>query len=108
MLRLESVAIALLGAVLGVALGLVAGSALQRSLADDGIDVLAIPGLQLAIFVVVAGFVGSSPPCGRAARAARLDVLQAITTVRGPPGDRPGPTRARPHAPGGPGGPGIS
>ena len=44
MLRLESVAIALLGAVLGVVLGLVFGLALQRSLAGDGIDVLAVPG----------------------------------------------------------------
>ena len=44
MLRLESVAIAVLGAVLGIVLGLAFALALQRSLADDGIDVLAIPG----------------------------------------------------------------
>lgn len=80
MLRLESVAIALLGAVLGVVLGLVAGWALQRSLADDGIDVLAIPGLQLAVFVVVAGFVGVLAALWPGRRAARLDVLRAITT----------------------------
>ena len=43
MLRLESVAIALLGAVLGVVVGLAFALALQRSLADDGLDVLAIP-----------------------------------------------------------------
>ncbi|WP_406832361.1 FtsX-like permease family protein [Pedococcus sp. KACC 23699] len=80
MLRLESVAIALLGAVLGVVLGLVAGWALQRSLADQGIDVLAIPGLQLAIFVVLAGFVGVLAALWPGRRAARLDVLRAITT----------------------------
>ena len=80
MLRLESVAIALLGAVLGVVLGLVAGWALQRSLADDGIDVLAIPGLQLAVFVVLAGLVGVLAALWPGRRAARLDVLRAITT----------------------------
>jgi putative ABC transport system permease protein len=80
MLRLESVAIALLGAVLGVVLGLVSGWALQRSLADDGIDVLSIPGGQLAIFVVLAGVVGVLAALWPGRRAARLDVLKAITT----------------------------
>jgi putative ABC transport system permease protein len=80
MLRLESVAIALLGAVLGVALGLAAGWALQRSLADDGIDVLSIPGGQLAVFVVLAGIVGVLAALWPGRRAARLDVLKAITT----------------------------
>jgi putative ABC transport system permease protein len=80
MLRLESVAIALLGAVLGVGLGLVAGWALQRSLADDGIDVLSIPGTQLAVFVVLAGLVGVLAALWPGRRAAKLDVLRAITT----------------------------
>ncbi len=80
MLRLESVAIALLGAVLGVVLGLVSGWALQRSLADDGIDVLSIPGGQLAIFVVLAGVVGVLAALWPGRRAGRLDVLTAITT----------------------------
>jgi len=80
MLRLESVAIALLGAVLGVGLGLVAGWALQRSLADDGIDVLSIPGGQLAVFVALAGLVGVLAALWPGRRAARLDVLRAITT----------------------------
>lgn len=79
MLRLESVAIALLGAVLGVALGLGAGWALQRALADDGIDVLAVPGTQLALFVVLAGLVGVLAALWPGRRAARLDVLRAIT-----------------------------
>jgi putative ABC transport system permease protein len=80
MLRLESVAIALLGAVLGVGLGLVAGWALQRSLADDGIDVLSVPGTQLAVFVVLAGLVGVLAALWPGRRAAKLDVLRAITT----------------------------
>ena len=80
MLRLESVAIALLGAVLGTALGLGAGWALQRALADDGIDVLAVPGAQLALFVALAAVVGVLAALWPGRRAARLDVLKAITT----------------------------
>lgn len=80
MLRLESVAIALLGAVLGVGLGLVGGWALQRALAGDGIDVLAIPAGQLALFVALAGIVGVLAALWPGRRAARLDVLRAITT----------------------------
>ena len=80
MLRLESVAIALLGAVLGVVLGLGAGWGLQRSLADDGIDVLAVPVPQLAVFVALAGVVGVLAALWPGRRASRLDVLKAITT----------------------------
>jgi putative ABC transport system permease protein len=80
MLRLESVAIALLGAVLGVVLGMAFALALQRSLADEGIDVLAVPGGQLAGFVLVAGLVGVLAALWPGRRAARLDVLRAIST----------------------------
>ncbi len=80
MLRLESVAIALVGAVLGVVLGVGAGWALQRTLADDGIDVLSIPVPQLALFVVLAGVVGVLAALWPGRRAARLDILRAITT----------------------------
>ena len=80
MLRLESVAIAVLGAVLGIVLGLAFALALQRSLADDGIDVLAIPGAQLALFVGVAALVGVLAAVWPGRRAARLDMLRAIGT----------------------------
>ena len=80
MLRLEAVAIALLGAVLGVVVGLAFALALQRSLADDGLDVLAIPGTQLVGFVLVAGVVGVLAALWPGRRAARLDVLRAIST----------------------------
>lgn len=80
MLRLESVAIAVLGAVLGIVLGLAFAIALQRSLIDDGIDVLAIPGGQLALFVGAAAVVGVLAALWPGRRAARLDVLKAIAT----------------------------
>jgi putative ABC transport system permease protein len=80
MVRLESMVISLLGAVLGVGLGLVFGVALQRSQADSGIEVLSVPAVQLVIFVVLAALVGVLAAVWPARRAARLDVLRAITT----------------------------
>ncbi|HEU0214024.1 MAG TPA: ABC transporter permease [Jiangellaceae bacterium] len=80
MVQLESVAIAVLGAVLGIGLGLLFGIALQRSQADSGLEVLAVPWVQLIIFVVLAAVVGVLAALWPAARAARLDVLRAITT----------------------------
>jgi putative ABC transport system permease protein len=80
MLRLESIAIAVLGAVLGIVLGLVFAVALQRSLVDDGIDVLAVPWGQLVLFVGVAAVVGVLAALWPGRRAARLDVLRAIAT----------------------------
>ena len=80
MVRLESVAIAVLGAVLGVLMGVGFGVALQRAIADDGVDVLSIPWLQLAIFVVLAGAVGVLAAVFPARRAANLNVLNAIAS----------------------------
>lgn len=80
MIRLESITIALLGALLGIVLGVVAGAAIQRSLVDDGITELAIPWMQLAVFVVLAGIVGVLAAVVPAWRASRMDVLDAIAT----------------------------
>jgi len=80
MVRLEAIIISLLGAVLGVGLGLVFGVALQRSQADSGIEVLSVPFVQLFIFVALAALVGVLAAVWPARRAARLDVLRAITT----------------------------
>jgi putative ABC transport system permease protein len=80
MVRLESVIVAVLGAVLGVAMGIVFGVALQRAIADEGVDVLAIPWLQLALFVVLAAVAGILAAVLPARRAAGLDVLDAIGT----------------------------
>ncbi len=78
MVRLESIVVAVLGAVLGVAMGLVFGVALQRAIADQGVDVLAIPWLQLVAFVALAAVAGVLAAVLPARRAARLDVLKAI------------------------------
>jgi putative ABC transport system permease protein len=80
MIRLESVAIAVLGAVLGIGLGLAFGVSLQHALAGQGIPVLSIPGLQLGGFVVLAALAGVLAAVLPARRAARMDVLRAVTT----------------------------
>jgi len=80
MVRLESIAIAVLGAVLGVVMGVVFGVVLQRAIADQGLDVLSVPYVRLAVFVLIAAIVGVLAALLPARRAARLDVLRAITT----------------------------
>ena len=79
MVRLESVAISVLGAVLGIGLGLIFGVSLQRAISDQGINVLNVPAVQLVIFVVLAAVVGVLAAVWPARRAARMDVLRAIT-----------------------------
>jgi putative ABC transport system permease protein len=80
MIRLESVAISILGAVLGIVLGLIFGISLQQSVSDQGITVLNVPLVQLVIFVVLAGVVGVLAAVWPARRAAKMDVLRAITS----------------------------
>jgi putative ABC transport system permease protein len=80
MVRWESVAIAVLGAVLGIVLGVVFGVALQSALSEEGLEVLAIPWARLAGFVLLAALVGVLAAVWPARRAAKLDVLRAITT----------------------------
>ena len=81
MIRLESIAISLLGAMLGVAMGVVFGIVLQRAVSDQGVDVLSIPWRRLAVFVALFSVVvGSLAAVLPARRAARLNVLDAITT----------------------------
>ena len=78
MIRGESVIIAVLGAILGVAVGMLFGWAIVLGLKDQGIDRVVIPGVQLLIYVVLAGVAGVVAAVFPARRAARLDVLAAI------------------------------
>jgi putative ABC transport system permease protein len=80
MVRLEAIAIAVLGAVLGVVMGVGFGIVLQQAIADQGVTELAVPWLRLLAFVVVAAVVGVLAAVFPARRAARLNVLRAITT----------------------------
>jgi len=78
MIRWEAAVIALIGAVLGVAIGLVFGWAVVTALQDSGITVFAVPGVQLAVTVVIAGLAGVVAAMPPARRAAKLDVLKAV------------------------------
>ena len=80
MIVLESVVIAVFGAVLGLILGLGFAIALQRTLADQGIELLSIPWVALGFFFVLAAIVGWLAALWPAFRAGRLDVLRAVTT----------------------------
>jgi putative ABC transport system permease protein len=79
MIRWESVIIAVLGAVLGVAIGVLFGWAMQQALASQGITKLTIPPVQLLVYVVLAGLAGVLAAVLPARRAARLNVLDAIS-----------------------------
>jgi putative ABC transport system permease protein len=79
MIRWESVVIALIGGVLGLAVGVFFGWALVRALADEGVTDFAVPAGQLVIFLLAAGLVGIVAAIWPARRAARLDVLRAIS-----------------------------
>jgi putative ABC transport system permease protein len=80
MIRLESVVISLLGAVLGVAMGVVFGVLITYALRDEGLEVIRVPVLQLGVFFVLALVIGVLAAVLPARRAARLDVLKAIST----------------------------
>jgi putative ABC transport system permease protein len=77
-IRYEAILIALIGAVLGVAVGLSAGSAFVHVLDDKGLTDLAIPTGQIAIYVVAAALAGVLAAAWPARRAAKLDILEAI------------------------------
>lgn len=79
MIRWESVIIAILGALLGIVIGVFFGWALQQALADQGVTELRIPGGQLVQYLVFAGVAGVFAAIWPARRAARLNVLEAIS-----------------------------
>lgn len=80
MLQVEAIAIALLGSLLGLLIGILFGVAIQKVMKEDGLSVLDIPVLQLAIAVLVAAAVGVLAAVWPSRRAAKLDVLRAIAT----------------------------
>lgn len=80
-IRYESVIIALLGTTLGLGLGLVFSWAMVTALNSEGLDVLSVPIGQLGSVVVIAALAGVAAALLPARRAARLDVLTAISSV---------------------------
>jgi putative ABC transport system permease protein len=80
MVRWESVIISLLGAVLGLSVGVGLGVVVTSALHNLGITEVAVPGLNLILYAVGAGLFGVLAAIIPTIRAARVDLLRAITT----------------------------
>lgn len=78
--RFESLIIALIGAAQGLVLGTLFGWAIVAALHSTGITQLSVPVTQLVVVAVLAGIAGVVAAVLPGRRAARLDVLQAVTT----------------------------
>ncbi|MFI6850218.1 ABC transporter permease [Kitasatospora sp. NPDC050467] len=80
MIRLESVVIALFGAILGTGLGLAWGITGQQVLKDQGLATLAVPTGTIAVTLVASVVIGLVAALVPAFRAGRMNVLAAIAT----------------------------
>ncbi|WP_432041559.1 ABC transporter permease [Streptomyces cadmiisoli] len=80
MIRLESVVIALFGALLGLGLGMGWGATAQQLLALEGLTVLEIPWATIGGVFIGSAFVGLFAALVPAFRAGRMNVLNAIAT----------------------------
>ncbi|MHA5049539.1 ABC transporter permease [Streptomyces sp. SD15] len=80
MIRLESVVIALFGALLGLGLGMGWGATAQQLLALEGLKVLEIPWPTIIGVFIGSAFVGLFAALIPAFRAGRMNVLNAIAT----------------------------
>ncbi|MER5735454.1 FtsX-like permease family protein [Streptomyces sp. NPDC002262] len=80
MIRLESVVIALFGALLGLGLGMGWGTAAQKLLALEGLGVLEIPWTTILTVFAGSAFVGLFAALVPAFRAGRMNVLNAIAS----------------------------
>jgi putative ABC transport system permease protein len=79
MITVESVVISLFGTLLGIAVGIGLGAAVVRALKDEGFTSFTLPWTQMAIYLVAAAAIGVVAAILPAVRAARLNVLQAIS-----------------------------
>ena len=79
MIRWEAIVTAVFGSLLGLLIGSAIGFGVVTSLADDGLGSFALPVGQLAVWLVVSGGAGLIASIGPARKAARLNVLEAIS-----------------------------
>ncbi|WP_329580659.1 FtsX-like permease family protein [Kitasatospora sp. NBC_01250] len=80
MIRLESVVIAVFGAVLGTGLGLAWGVTAQRVLRNSGLNELSVPVGTIVVVLLLSAVVGLLAALLPAFRAGRMNVLAAIAT----------------------------
>ena len=81
MIRVESVVIAVYGALLGLAVGVCFGWALVRALHSQGVTEFSLPYGRLVQVLIVAALAGVLAAALPARRAARLDVLEAVAAT---------------------------
>ncbi len=79
MIRWEAAVVALFGAVLGTAIGVVFGFVAISAMPDSVISSVGVPIRTLVIFLVLAGVVGILAAAVPAWRAGRMNVLEAIS-----------------------------
>jgi ABC-type lipoprotein release transport system permease subunit len=77
MIRAESIVTALIGAALGLPLGVFLAWMVTKALSGQGVS-FAVPGSQLVVFVVVAVAAGLLAAIAPARRASRLKVLESL------------------------------
>jgi putative ABC transport system permease protein len=77
MIRYESIVTALMGAALGMVVGVFLAALVTQALSGQGV-VFAVPWIQLVYFIVAAILVGILAAVIPARRAARLNVLRAL------------------------------
>jgi putative ABC transport system permease protein len=80
LVRYESLVISLFGAVEGLALGTLFGWAIVAALHSQGVTQLVFPVTQLITLAALAGVAGIVAALAPSRRAARLNILQAVTT----------------------------
>ncbi|NUS73859.1 MAG: FtsX-like permease family protein [Corynebacteriales bacterium] len=79
MVTVESIVIAVFGSLLGIVVGCGLGTAIVKALKDDGISELDFPWTRLIIFLIIAIVVGLFAAIIPAIKAARTNVLRAIS-----------------------------
>jgi putative ABC transport system permease protein len=80
MVRVEAVLVSVFGGLLGLAVGVIFGVALQKALVSQGVTELSFPVGQLALYVLLAAVAGVLAAWLPARRAAKLNVLRAVAT----------------------------
>jgi putative ABC transport system permease protein len=79
MIRSEAVILAIFGAIIGIVIGTGMGIALVSSLKQQGVTDTVVPASSLVIFLLLSALLGLVAASWPARRAAKLDVLAAIS-----------------------------
>lgn len=79
MITVESVVISVFGALLGIVVGIGLGAAVVQALKSQGLGQFALPWGQMGTYLILSVFVGVIAALLPALRAARLNVLAAIS-----------------------------